>query len=104
MKPSEQTNDIHKIIDLSEKMLEKARQEHWDEVSEIEIQRKKLIKTFFENPVQVKSGKLVDGIRAILEKDREIVKLGAARRQEVRGALRKLNQGKTAIDVYKAAV
>lgn len=104
MDRSEPNNDIHTIIDLSDKMLQKARQQDWEDVTSIENQRKQLISGFFSKPVHIRNGKIADCIRAILEKDREIVKLGAARRKELRGALHRVNRGKEAVTAYKTAV
>lgn len=100
MKGNEQSSDIQKILSLSEKMLEKARQEDWEDVTSMETQRRDLIASVFSSPVRVGNGKLADGIRLILEKDREIVKLGAAHRDAVRGALRRINRGKNAVEAY----
>ena len=100
MSVGEQASDIKKIIFLSEKMLVEARQEDWENVTKIESQRRELITSFFSQPVHESNGQLADVIRVILEKDREIIKLGAGRREKLRSALRKINRGKTAVESY----
>ena len=104
MSVGEKTTDIQKIIFLSEKMLSQARQEDWENVTKIESQRRELITSFFSQPVHERNGQLADVIRLILDKDREIIKLGAGRREKLRSALRKINRGKIAVDSYKVAV
>ncbi|MGR9106096.1 MAG: flagellar protein FliT [Gammaproteobacteria bacterium] len=95
-------DDFQKIISISENMLEHARQELWDEVTIFERERKQLLAEFFSKPVNVRNPDLSSGIRMILEKDREIVRLGAAKREKLRNALQKFNQGKEAIEAYSA--
>lgn len=97
-------NDFKKIMSLSEKMLENARQQRWENVSAIEDERRQLLTDFFSQPVNAQKGMLANSIRTILEKDREIVKLGSEKREELRGALQKFNRGKDAVQAYSAAV
>ena len=104
MSVGEQTTEIQKIIFLSEKMLSQARKEDWENVTQIESQRRELITEFFSQPVHERNGQLTEVIRLILDKDREIIKLGAGRREKLRSALRKINRGKIAVDSYKVAV
>ncbi len=100
----DQFNDFKKIMSLSEKMLENARQQRWDDVSAIEDERRQLLTDFFSKPVNGQKGMLANSIRAILEKDREIVKLGSEKRDELRGALQKFSRGKDVVQAYSAAV
>ena len=94
--------DFQTIINLSERMLENARKEKWDDVTIIESERKKLLAEFFSKPVRLKNGWLTTGIRSILEKDREIVKLGSRKRDEMRFALQKFSRGKEIVEAYSA--
>ncbi len=101
---SNQFNDFQRIISLSNQMLENARQQKWDDVSAIEDQRRQLLTEFFSQPVKGQKSALANNIRSILEKDREIVRLGAEKREELRGALQKFNRQKHAVHAYSAAV
>jgi|GEM_PF-874933 len=101
---SNQFNEFQRIISLSNQMLENARQQRWDDVSAIEGQRRQLLTEFFSQPVKVQKGILANSIRSILENDREIVRLGAEERDELRGALQKFNRQKHAVHAYSAAV
>ncbi|MCI0666525.1 MAG: flagellar protein FliT [Methylococcaceae bacterium] len=96
-------DDFQTIISISEQMLEHARQERWDDVTICERERKKLLAEFFSKPLNVRKANLSAGIRIILEKDREIVRLGAAKRDKLRKALQKFNQRKDALEAYSAA-
>ena len=95
-------DDFQKIISISEKMLEHAREERWDDVTMFEQERKQLLAEFFSKPTNVRSANLSSGIRIILEKDREIVRLGAVKREKLRNALQKFNQRKDAVEAYSA--
>ena len=97
-------NDFQRIISLSNQMLENARQQRWDDLSAIEDQRRQLLTEFFSRPVKGPKSALANSIRSILEKDREIVRLGAEKREELRGALQKFNRQKHAVHAYSAAV
>lgn len=99
----QQPNEFQKIISLSDKMLESARQHNWEDVTEIEMERKALMTEFFSNPLALQKGRLANGIRMILEKDREIVRLGSVKREELRDALAKHQRGKDAVEAYSAA-
>lgn len=94
--------DFQRIIAISEKMLERAGQDRWDEVTLFEQERKKLLAEFFSKPLNVRNTCLPSGIRFILEKDREIVRLGSAKRDKLRSALQKFNQRKEAVEAYSA--
>ncbi len=104
MSVGEQATDIQKIIFLSEKMLSQAHKEDWENVTKIESQRRELVASFFAQPIHERNGQLSDVIRLILDKDREIIRLGAGRRDKLRSALRKINRGKVAVESYKVAV
>ncbi len=95
-------DDFQKIISISERMLEHARQEKWEEVTKLEWERKTLLAEFFSRPLNVRNVNLSSGIRAILEKDREIVRLGAVKREKLRCALQKFNQRKEVVEAYSA--
>lgn len=93
---------FQKIISISEKMLEHARQELWDDVTIFEGERKKRLAEFFSKPVNIRNANLAAGIRIILEKDREIVRLGAVKRDKLRSALQKFGQRKEVIEAYSS--
>ena len=95
-------NEFQKIIHLSDKMLQNAQSEEWEAVTSIENERKELLAAFFAKPMKLAKGQLADGIQSILKKDREIVKLGASKREQLRTALQKISRGKDAVHAYSA--
>lgn len=97
-----QSSDFEKIISISEKMLEHARREKWDDVTSFEQERKELMAAYFSKPMNMQKANLSAGIRIILEKDREIVRLGSVKRDNLRNALQKFNQRKDAVEAYSA--
>ena len=49
---TDKTQDLQQLISLSRTMLEKAREESWDDVFVLEAERSELIRLFFLEPVQ----------------------------------------------------
>ena len=96
------SGDFQTILSISEKMLECARQEKWEDVTRSEIERKTLLAEFFTKPINIRNPELSHGIRAILQIDREIVRLGAIKREKLRSALQKYNQRKEVVEAYSA--
>lgn len=97
-----QATDLGKIIELSEIMLESARHKQWDNLTHVESERKRLLSALFSQPISLQTGEIADGIRSILSRDREIMRLAVTKRDDLRGALQKVKQGKDAMQAYAA--
>jgi len=97
-------NDFHKITSLSDQMLAMARSSEWEQLSEIEGRRNVLMKSFFSEPIADSlKNSVAHGIRHILEKDREITRLSALRKKELRSSLNKMGKNRSAVRAYAAA-
>lgn len=95
--------DLESLISLSRAMLEKAREESWDDVFALEVERNELIKLFFLEPVQQEYAETVAaGIQAMLAIDRDIMALGALERLDIAQTLQNMEQGKKAVKAYAA--
>jgi len=97
--------DFQKITSLSGQMLIKARNSEWDDLLEIESERSALMAAFFSKPLAgLAKHYVAEGIRLILETDREVMELSAARRKVLRSSLSKMGKGRNAVQAYATSV
>jgi hypothetical protein len=93
--------DLQQLISLSRTMLEKAREESWDEVFALEAARSELIPLFFSAPVQQDyAAAVAAGIQSIMAIDRDIMALGILKKLDLAQTLKKMDQGKKAVKAY----
>jgi hypothetical protein len=98
---TDQAQDIQQLVALSRTMLEKAREDSWDDVVDLEAERSGLIEAFFLEPVQQEYAETVEaGIRSIIAIDIDIMELGAQKKIDLVGILQKMDQGKKAVLAY----
>lgn len=98
---TDKTQDLQQLIALSRTMLEKAREESWDDVVDLETKRSALIEVFFLEPVQQEYAEAVNaGIQAIIAMDIDIMELGALKKLDLVDILQKMEQGKKAVQAY----
>lgn len=98
---TDKAQDLQQLIALSRTMLEKAREDFWDDVVDLEAERSGLIEAFFLEPVQQEYAEMVDiGIRAIIDIDINIIELGALKKLGIVDILQKMEQGKKAVMAY----
>ncbi|WP_340121039.1 flagellar protein FliT [Methylobacter svalbardensis] len=99
----DKAQNIQQLILLSRMMLEKAREESWEEVFVLEAERSELIELFFSEPVQQENAEAVGiGIQAIIAIDRDTMALGSLARLDLAQALHQMEQGKKAVKAYTA--
>jgi hypothetical protein len=93
--------DLQQLIALSRTMLEKAREESWDDVFVLETERSELIRLFFLEPVQQEYAEAVAaGIQAMMAIDRDIMALGSLKKLDLAQTLQAIEQGKKAVKAY----
>jgi hypothetical protein len=98
---SDKVQDLQQIMAISRTMLEKAREESWDDVFVLEAERSELIRLFFSEPVQQEYAEAVAaGIQSIMVTDRDITALGALKRLDLAQTLQAMDQGKKAVKAY----
>jgi hypothetical protein len=98
---NDRISDLQHLIALTRTMLEKAQSSAWDEVIELEAERRDLIAAFFLTPIQPELAPTVaEGIQLILAIDRESAKLGLAEKLDAGQALRQMEQGRKAVKAY----
>jgi hypothetical protein len=98
---TDKTQDLQQLISLSRTMLEKAKEELWDEVFIMEMERSELLRLFFLEPVeQAYTDTIADGIQAIMAINSDLVALGMLKRFELAQTLQTMDQGKKAVKAY----
>lgn len=99
----DKTANLQQLISLSQTILEKARQDSWDEVAVLEAERRELIELFFSEPIQPENAEEVGvGIQTILTIDRETMALGSLTMLDLSENMHKIEQGKKAVKAYGA--
>ena len=99
----DKAQDLQHLIALSRTMLEKAREESWDEVFVLEATRSDLLRLFFLEPIQpMYTDAVAAGIQSIMAIDRDIMALGALKRFDLAQTLQTMDQGKKAVKAYTA--
>lgn len=92
---------LQQLISLSQAMLDKARQEEWDEVVVLEAERGGLINSFFSEPIQQEDAEAVGiAIQAIIAIDRDTMALGDLAKSALAQTLHTFSQGKKAVKAY----
>ncbi len=98
---TDKAQDLQQLIALSRTMLEKAQEDSWDDVIDLEAERSELIKVFFSEPVQQEYTDVVEaGIRTIIDIDIDIMELGSLKKLDLVDILQKMGQGKKAVQAY----
>ena len=98
---TDNAQDLQQLISLSRTILEKAREESWDDVFVLEAERSTLIRLFFLEPVQQAYADTVAvGIQSMMAIDRDIMALGALKRFDLAQTLQTMDQGKKAVKAY----
>ncbi len=94
-------NDLQQLITLSDTMLQKARDQAWDELFELEQQRREAMQLFFLHGVAAADARAVAaGIELIMARDRDLMDLAKATRDKLVQTLQKMDQGKKAVKAY----
>ena len=94
-------SDWERIMALSREMLDGARKQEWDRVCELQNDRFKLVRRYFEGSPATEA---LEGIRAdvsaLLEMDQEVTELGRKARHELADGIKALRNGRTAQRAY----
>ena len=99
--PREQQLSV--ISSITMQMLDKAKNDDWQAVIELESKRTALIADFFRIPVAGGEAPAVAHyINKVLEIDKQLIELGNKQCHHLRESLQKINQGKRAMKVYTA--
>jgi hypothetical protein len=91
------------ILALSGEMLESARSGAWPRVTEAARRRRERVEAFFSLPVAPHEAEWVaEGIRQVLDLDRELLGLVQAGREECSAAVVHLRKGRESRNAYRA--
>lgn len=96
-------NQLDSALSLTEQMISRAQAGEWEEVAALDRERRQILASFFSKPLSGDmKARVAEGIRTILEKDREILRLGVAKRSELKASLSSMGKKKSAVKAYSA--
>ncbi|MCK4841121.1 MAG: flagellar protein FliT [Methylococcales bacterium] len=89
------------LVLMSQTMLEKAQTGEWDDVKELENERRVLLEQFFDaDELTDEVATIQIGIQTIQQLDRRLMDLGQQKKIELSKLLQGFNQGKKAVKAY----
>lgn len=89
------------VMEMTGQMLEQAQAGEWSDVTAIEAKRSESMERFFSTPVPEKQAATVaEGIRWVMEQDKEIVRLGMTERDALIGKVKGVDTGRRALSAY----
>ncbi len=90
------------IVELTDNMLSYARSGAWNNVIALESDRQSLMQQYFAQAPQLEDAAwIVDGIRTVMQTDREIMQLGKSGIDKLGEKLDSIQRGKKAQFAYK---
>ncbi len=93
---------FNQILELTDQMLNSAKEEQWDDLFTLEKTRDGLIKKYFVDSL-LKDENLADAVRQVLSKDQQIQNEVRQERDRLAQELKKVTQGKNAVKSYANA-
>ncbi|MCK5604176.1 flagellar protein FliT [Candidatus Pacearchaeota archaeon] len=92
---------LRKIIIFSQEMLIVAKQHEWEALTEMSVDRQKMLESFFEKPIaEHVIENIQTGLKQIMSIDQDIVKLADASRDEATHQLSQLSTSRHAVNEY----
>lgn len=89
---------------MTQKMLQLAKIQQWENVSKLEAERSDLIYTFFEvAPAVAEAESVAHTILEVLAADKEIIALSSSEQQNILQNSQKINRGKQASQAYASS-
>jgi hypothetical protein len=97
----DKAQNLQQLISISRTILEKAREEYWDDVFVLEAERSELIRLFFLEPVQRDHAEAVAaGIQSMIAINRDIIALSMLKKLDLAQTVQKMDHGKKAVKAY----
>ena len=95
------TEQLKRVVEYSETMLENAQAGNWDSVIEIETQRGELLKKLFSGSPQDNNVAELDAeIRKIISINEKLEAITLNAREDARDDMASANKGRHAVDAY----
>ncbi|OOZ42118.1 hypothetical protein BOW53_00625 [Solemya pervernicosa gill symbiont] len=91
---------IAQVVDLSNRMFKAAEAEQWDELVELEAERRQSLPQLFNNPPSEHTSKLSEAVQLIIDLDKRTMALGEKGRHLIGNELQGLRQGQQATNAY----
>lgn len=98
---SDRNAQLDLIQAITQKMLQMAKQQAWENINKLEAERSHLIYSFFETKPSVAEAEHVANIiLEVLSADKAIIALSLSEQHEIMGSAQKINRGKQASKAY----
>lgn len=95
--------ELEHLLELSQRLLQQAEAGEWQDVQQIEQQRRPLIHSYFESrPAATLPESDRERVREIIDLDRQVQHLAVACKDEISRHLKQLHQGRSAVAAYDA--
>jgi len=95
-------SNLDKITQLSNSMLISARASDWEQLEQLELQKRELVEqTFPLEAIVVDAASIVEQIQEIADFDKETMRLAAKGRKELSDLLSKMSTGRQAVAAYQ---
>ncbi len=92
---------LRQLLQLTEEIVQSAREKDWDAMIEKEQQRRSLLREFFQHSIALNEvSHIEETIRQVMALDRKIISLAEAGKLEILKKMRNLSAGRHAIDAY----
>ncbi len=89
------------VFALTEQMGQRASQQAWQQVSELECQRRDLLERFFAEPVaEAAAAEVADALTRVMEADRLIMEAGLAGKEALMSDFRNFSRNRRAQQAY----
>ena len=99
----DQSKALDQAIDMTRQMLALAKNEEWEKLTELELERQKIIRENISDDHSVnKESEIGLKIQQILEIDQEVQSLVVKAHDEVRDEIIQLNKDKGAVKAYES--
>jgi hypothetical protein len=101
MEQPNHTTKLQTILNLTQLMLQNAKQERWEGVMDTQQQRDALMTDFFNDSKSLANDYLAEHIREIMTLDKETMSLGMQSHKSMQDELNKISKGRKAVHAYK---
>lgn len=96
----ERRRQVEEIFSLTRKMGEQTTDKAWEQVAELERQRRSRLESLLESTTSEESDEIAEAIRRVMEADRLIMEVGNAEKLRLMEEILQLGKGRKASKAY----
>lgn len=94
--------ELGRVLELTDLMVQGAKQQQWESVTELQGMRDRLIHEFFAEKCELEVRSIAEGIQYIIDSDKQLAALAEAERNALQAQIHKMQRGKNAVKAYTA--